>query len=180
LNLESSQSTANHEEDLCDALIDNFGRLPKAKNTNVDHFAVINVSPSVVPNPYLPTFRIYTYNVSDLQFGDWKKKRGSKRKPTHPHDGSGDKQKLCKERQYRDSWKCKLNETWFSDPDSPSRTNRLWSPLGYAQVCSLSHSPTMLTSRVVLYSGIRGGQQNPQTRLQTGVHDVSAFCVISR
>ncbi|KAJ7771372.1 hypothetical protein DFH07DRAFT_953545 [Mycena maculata] len=46
---------------------------------------------------------------------------------------SKDKEKQCKLDEYRETWKCKLNESWHSDPDAPSRSNQLWTPLGYVQ-----------------------------------------------
>ncbi|KAF9055285.1 hypothetical protein BDZ89DRAFT_13863 [Hymenopellis radicata] len=128
------------EEDLCDALLNDFGALPKAGKTDLDQYGVINVSPPVVPNPYLPTFRVYSYNISALRGSgvqtvdrnqETQNKRG--RKPSHHRGDHGNKATYCKEEEYRHSWKCILNNTWHSDPDAPSRRNQLWSPLGYAQ-----------------------------------------------
>ncbi|CAK5264673.1 unnamed protein product [Mycena citricolor] len=120
--------------DLFDSLVADFASMPKAKKMNLDDYAVINVSPAVVPNPYLPSFRIFSYNttgpVQDLK--EMLKKKKKKEKSRHPR-GDGNKTELCKMDQYRDTWKCHLNEPWHSDPDSPSRRNRLWTPLGYAQ-----------------------------------------------
>jgi endopolyphosphatase len=120
---------------LYDSLINDFGDLPKKGKTDHDNYGVVNVSPSVVPNPYLPSFRIYTYNITHA--GDTgnmkKKKKSSKRKHGHRR-GDGNKAELCKKKRYKDSWRCKLDEPWNSDPDAPSRLNSLWSPLGYAQV----------------------------------------------
>lgn len=106
---------------------------------------MINVSQPVVPNPYLPTFRIFSYNTSegstDTDDGQSnedrkkkKKKKGTKRKHGHRRGDHGNKDHHCKEEPYRDSWKCHLNDTWYSDPDSPSRSNQQWTGLGYAQV----------------------------------------------
>jgi endopolyphosphatase len=129
------------EDDLCNALLQDFGQLPKGKNTNYDNYGVINVSPPVVPNPYVPTFRIFAYNVTGAETAlqekkkkkKKKKKKGPKRRHRHNRGGHGDKAQ-CKDEPYRDTWKCNLNESWFSDSDAPSRTNTLWSGLGYAQV----------------------------------------------
>jgi endopolyphosphatase len=129
---EPAKARASHE-DLCDAILDDFSRLPKAKDVKLDEYAVINVSPPVVPNPYVPTFRVFAYNVTGSRQDLMGKKKGG-RTPGHHRGNHGNKAKLCKEERYRDSWKCHLNSSWHSDPEAPSRTNRLWSPLGYAQV----------------------------------------------
>lgn len=129
-------------EELFDVLLRDFSALPKSLNkTDFDNYGVINVSPPVVPNPYLPTFRIFTYNITGIAGSDItedlkkkKKKKGSKRRHGHRRGDHEDKKTLCKKLEYRDTWKCQLNEPWYSDPESPSRTNTLWSPLGYAQV----------------------------------------------
>lgn len=144
------KSSAN--KGLFDCIIDNFETLPKTKkNVNLDDYGVISVSPSVVPNPYLPTFRIFTYNITD----HYSARTGAPpaveraqvplkdRGPKHPRSGggeAGDKKKLCKEKEHRDSWKCMLHEPWYSDDEAPSRKNTLWSPLGYAQVRTVSFS----------------------------------------
>jgi len=116
---------------LYDSLVNDFGDLPKKGKTDYYNYGVVNVAPSLVPNPFLPAFRIYTYNITHAQSQtDLKKK--SKRKHSHRR-GKGNKEELCKKKKYKDSWRCKLNEPWYSDPDAPSRVNTLWSPLGYAQ-----------------------------------------------
>ncbi|KAH9006990.1 Metallo-dependent phosphatase-like protein [Lactarius hatsudake] len=120
---------------LFDSLVNDFGDLPKKGKTDYDNYGVVNVAPSVVPNPYLPSFRIYTYNITHARSETnlkKKKKKSSKRKHGHRR-GKGNREELCKKRKYEDSWRCKLNEPWYSDPDAPSRVNTLWSPLGYAQ-----------------------------------------------
>ncbi|KDQ64518.1 hypothetical protein JAAARDRAFT_28155 [Jaapia argillacea MUCL 33604] len=132
-SVESSQHHLDrpHQEskyDLFDTLIRDFGDLPKSeRKVDFDNYAVINVSPSVVPNPYLPSFRVFTYNTTGTP------KKSIKRKHGHRHGGMGDKKTECKKEIYADTWWCKLSKPWYSDPDSPSRTNTLWSPLGYAQ-----------------------------------------------
>jgi endopolyphosphatase len=118
------------------SLIDDFGELPKKGKTDLDNYGVVNVSPSVVPNPYLPSFRIYTYNITHAGDNTNMKKK-KKRKHGHRR-GEGNKAELCKKKANKDSWRCKLDKPWHSDPDAPSRTNTLWSPLGYAQVCGLA------------------------------------------
>jgi len=137
------QATSDHKE-LYDILLDDFRAIPGISNTSqYDKYAIVNVSPSVVPNPYLPTFRIFSYNITGADGsrasngGDDrpKGKKGTKRKHGHHRDGNrGDKESECRKAPYQDSWKCRLNQPWHSDPEAASRTNTLWSPLGYAQV----------------------------------------------
>ncbi|TRM67571.1 Metallo-dependent phosphatase-like protein [Schizophyllum amplum] len=56
------------KSDLWETLVDDFGELPGEKKvTDLDEYAVVNVGPSVVPNPYVPTFRVYAYNVTGAE-----------------------------------------------------------------------------------------------------------------
>ncbi|KAA1466378.1 hypothetical protein DENSPDRAFT_831193 [Dentipellis sp. KUC8613] len=131
------ESVLAHDE-LYDALLKDFSALPqKAKKADYDKYGVVNVSPSVVPNPYLPSFRVFSYNVTNAQDRRFQGPDGGvegsgKRKHGHRH-GGGSRDTYCKKRAYQDTWRCNLNEPWYSDPDAPSRRNTLWSPLGYAQ-----------------------------------------------
>jgi len=117
---------------LYDTLVNDFGDLPKKGKTDYDNYGVVNVAPSLVPNPYLPSFRIFTYNITQARSETKLKKKKNKRKHGHRR-GNGSKEELCKKKKYEDSWRCKLDEPWYSDPEAPSRVNTLWSPLGYAQ-----------------------------------------------
>jgi endopolyphosphatase len=120
-------------------LIHDFAMIPDFNDSSgYDNYTIINVSPSVVPNPYVPAFRIFVYNITraDDEVGArMKKKKGGKRKHGHGHGGKG-KGKECEKPPYRDTWGCQLKEPWHSDENSPSRKNGLWTPLGYAQVRS--------------------------------------------
>lgn len=115
-------------------LIQEFSALPKsAKNTKYEDYAVVNVGPSVVPNPYVPTFRIFSYNISEVNVGSWNEKE-MKRKHGHHRGDPGNKTKQCKLEEYQDTWRCHLDKPWHSDPTAPSRSNERLTPLGYAQV----------------------------------------------
>lgn len=132
------------EGTIFEALMADFEALVKgSKHLNYDDYAIVTVSPSSVPNPYLPSFRVFSYNISGLgsttvgAVGEdeyllmTKKNRASRWKHLpyrHGNDGS----RQCMDAGYRDSWRCKLRP-WRSDSDSPSRQNTLWTPLGYAQ-----------------------------------------------
>lgn len=132
--------TFAHDE-LYEDLVEDFATLPQSpKKRNYDNYGVVNVSPSVVPNPYLPSFRIFSYNVTQAERAEElreenlkKKKKKKDRKPGHNH-GADQREKLCKEAEYQESWRCQLREPWHSDAAAPSRRNTLWTPLGYAQV----------------------------------------------
>jgi endopolyphosphatase len=123
-------------EDLYETLIHDFGELPGKKKVNEAQFAVVNVNPSVVPNPYVPAFRIFSYNATGAADYNGTQLRINKdRKHGHPRGPKVDK-KRCKDEPWRDTWRCHLTEKWHSDPESPVRTNTLWTPLGFAQVGS--------------------------------------------
>ncbi|KAJ7276413.1 hypothetical protein B0H12DRAFT_1085257 [Mycena haematopus] len=126
-DLEIFEPATVQNNDLFDALLADFGAMPKPKDISYHDYAVINVSPSVVPNPYLPSFRVFSYNITGTASSL------KDRKPGHHRGSSKNKEKQCKLDMYRETWRCQLNETWHSDPDAPSRSNRLWTPLGYAQ-----------------------------------------------
>ncbi|KAF7355326.1 RFX-type winged-helix domain-containing protein [Mycena sanguinolenta] len=151
---------AKNNNDLFDALIADFAAMPKPKDIDYHDYAVINVSPSVVPNPYLPSFRVFSYNITGTasSFKD--------RKPGHRRGSSKDKRKQCKLDMYRETWKCQLNETWHSDPESPSRSNRLWTPLGYAQYYiphleegNKTHKPSFKLEYVTYPAEALGGKE---------------------
>ncbi|KAG2008600.1 sphingomyelin phosphodiesterase [Coprinopsis cinerea AmutBmut pab1-1] len=115
---------------LYDTLITEFAELPKPKPSEMDNYAVVNVAPAVVPNPYLPSFRIFSYNITDPSYSITK---GKKREHGHRRGKRGDKSVHCKEPKYKNTWRCHLQEPWNSDTKSPSRLNQYWTPLGYAQ-----------------------------------------------
>ncbi|KAH8118273.1 Metallo-dependent phosphatase-like protein, partial [Phellopilus nigrolimitatus] len=117
---------------LAETLMEDFSSLPKKGKTDLDDYVVINVAPSVVPNPYLPTFRVFAFNKKD-------KKKDKKKSPKrdhghrHPRPGSG-AEVDCKKKANRETWACRERKPQHASGDAPSRTNRLWTPLGYAQV----------------------------------------------
>jgi len=123
--------TPANEDGLYKTLLKEFSALPKSPK--MADYAVVNVAPSVVPNPYLPAFRIFSYNITDAR-GDYRLATKKKRKHGHPRGDKGNKTVHCKSEEYQNTWRCHLDQPWFSDPDSPSRSNQRWSPLGFAQV----------------------------------------------
>ena len=128
--------TTGNDLALYDVLLAEFEALPQ--KPNMDEYAVVNVAPSVVPQ-YLPSFRIFSYNITEQSnLVDGRKKPTPKKPPKRKHGRRrghrGDKEKHCKEEKYKNSWKCHLDEPWNSDENAPSRKNQFLTPLGYAQV----------------------------------------------
>jgi len=132
----------------------------------MDDYAVVNVGPSVVPNPYLPSFRIYSYNTTGGKgaSGQEKRRHGHRR-------GSDGNNATCQSDKYADTWRCHLNREWHSDAKSPSRSNRQWTPLGYAQVgyyyyCVWAHAIVS-----VLHAGAGTGRQDADAAICARVRD---------
>ena len=55
---------------LYDDLLVDFERVRKEKKRDEADYAVVNVSPSVVPNPLLPSFRVFSYNITGAEHLD--------------------------------------------------------------------------------------------------------------
>ncbi|KAL9712723.1 Endopolyphosphatase [Leucoagaricus gongylophorus] len=120
--------TGTHDG-LFETLMAEFAHLPReGDEEKLDGLAVVNVAPSVVPNPFVPGFRVFSYNATEGRVGT-----KGKRDHSHRRGRRGDKKQACKKEPHRSSWKCHLDEPWFSDPDAPSRKNQALTPLGYAQ-----------------------------------------------
>ncbi|KAH6917815.1 endopolyphosphatase [Coprinopsis sp. MPI-PUGE-AT-0042] len=113
---------------LYETLITEFAALPVPKRKEMDNYAVVNVAPAVVPNPYLPSFRVFTYNITDPSYDAQKKRHHG-----HRRGDRGDKDVHCKQPEWKNSWRCHLTQPWHSDKTAPSRRNQQWSLLGYAQ-----------------------------------------------
>ncbi|KAJ3741110.1 endopolyphosphatase [Lentinula detonsa] len=139
----NNNSRASKHNDLYDSLVVDFAQLPKPKKIDLDEYAIINVSPPVVPNPYLPTFRIFTYNITGVEkaLADGSSIRhvnvidtGTERLLDQRQVKLRDEPSHCTDELYRNSsWKCRLQFDPPQNDDAPSRTSRLWTPLGYAQ-----------------------------------------------
>lgn len=114
------------------SILEEFSSLPKSPK--MTDYAVVNVAPAVVPNPYVPAFRIFSYNITggirNQEKPQIKKRKHGEHRTDRNHTAS------CESPEYRDTWQCHLDRPWNSDPSSPARTNQKWSPLGYAQVRS--------------------------------------------
>ncbi|CAL1700593.1 unnamed protein product [Somion occarium] len=131
---EDEQDVKKKHKDLYGSLLKNFNHVSKVSNIDHDNYAVVNVAPSVVPNPYLPSFRIFSYNISGSPYVpgdlgvivDGRGPRGSNApRPDCLDDLARQNATFEKE--------CHPSGHWNSSPNSPSRRNGLWSPLGFAQ-----------------------------------------------
>ena len=91
-------------------------------------------SPSLVPM-YLLSFRIFVYNATGELYEPGHLGEDEQPGPAtrSMRDVAG---ALCADPEYAHTWRCQLTEPWHSSPKSPSRTNALWTPLGFAQVRS--------------------------------------------
>lgn len=128
-----------HTASLFDTLVADFSRLPAPQDgMDYGNYAVVNVNPSVVPNPYVPTFRAYAYNVTGLPTSGVREVGGSERCDRVGFRGSPDYQGKSESGamkwEGRDELKgCGVDFDGRVPFGSPSRRNLLWTPLGYAQ-----------------------------------------------
>lgn len=170
---------------LAEVLFQDFRMIPKKAKTDLDEYAIINVGPSVVPNPYVPTFRVYAYNATGKTVEEMKKgkKNGPKRKHGHRHPGR-ETEVDCKKKANRDTWACRPEKPHYTSKKSPSRQNTRWTPLGYAQAraflfhsfpCSLKKSRgkrnTDQKVSTVLASGLGKCWQEHEDEIQARIHD---------
>ncbi|KAG7527447.1 hypothetical protein FFLO_06927 [Filobasidium floriforme] len=117
-----------------------FNDMPKLSKIKMEDYAVVHVSPSVIPT-YLPGIRVFSYNVTGLELDDddyesgvdGLKKKGKKRKGGGHRHGKKPKNN-CHEPEHEDQPHCKFrSKPRFYSPESPSRSNQMFTPLGYAQ-----------------------------------------------
>jgi len=139
------------KKELYSMLMKSFSKLDDTAKLNMDTYSIIHTSPSIVPNPYLPSMRVWGYNVSGLDLNSetvreadggahpseaedgTNKKKKKKKKPKEP-DTARPGKKRCKKLEDKYKWWCQLPEReWFTDEDAPSRKNGPLSPLGYTQ-----------------------------------------------
>ncbi|KAG1836936.1 Metallo-dependent phosphatase-like protein [Suillus subalutaceus] len=125
-------------------LITDFSEIPEPlEDTQYDNYAVVNVNSAIVPNPYIPSFRIFTYNTTGLArfvkdigsdpYLETMKATQRQRALNHEQVHAFKKKPKCERKKSRNTWRCHFDKPWHSDSESPSRRNSLWSPLGFAQ-----------------------------------------------
>lgn len=126
-----------------ETLIADFSEIPEPlEDTHYDNYAVVNVNAAIVPNPYIPSFRIFTYNTTGLS-GFAKDvssdpylqtiKASQRHRALNQRQIRPFKTPKCEHEEYHNTWRCQFDKPWHSDSESPSRRNSLWSPLGFAQ-----------------------------------------------
>ncbi|KAG2145766.1 Metallo-dependent phosphatase-like protein [Suillus clintonianus] len=128
---------------LFETLIAGFSEIPEPLvDTHYDNYAVVNVNGAIVPNPYIPSFRIFTYNTtglssftSDVGSDPYLQTiKATQRQRTLNHEQVRTfKKPKCERKECRSTWRCQFDKPRHSDSQSPSRRNSLWSPLGFAQ-----------------------------------------------
>lgn len=138
-------SKASSGSTLFDTLIADFSQIPEPlEEIHYDNYVVMNINSAIVPHPYIPSFRVFTYNITGLSsaavrdissdsYLQMTKATWRRRALQHEQVHTLKKAK-CKRKKYRNTWRCHFGKPWHSDSESPSRSNSLWSPLGYAQV----------------------------------------------
>ncbi|KIK37842.1 hypothetical protein CY34DRAFT_15428 [Suillus luteus UH-Slu-Lm8-n1] len=126
-----------------ETLIADFSGIPEPlEDTHYDNYAVVNVNAAIVPNPYIPSFRVFTYNTTGLS--GFAKDVGSdpylqtikatqRRRALNHEQVRAFTEPKCEREEYRNAWRCQFDKPWHSDSESPSRRNSLWSPTGFAQ-----------------------------------------------
>ena len=112
----SSDNLLRHEDvhavarnKLYDTLLEDFAVFRKSpKRLNLDDYGVVMVSPSVVPNPYLPSFRIFSYNITAAESrreGEGERPAEDGLKQHHGHHHRRDnRDTLCKKKKYQKTW----------------------------------------------------------------------------
>ncbi|KAG6332302.1 hypothetical protein ID866_6786 [Astraeus odoratus] len=129
---------------LFDTLVADFSQLPDGKK-EIDYgeYAVVNVNPSVVPNPYVPGFRVYAYNTTGLddvfvrEADTDEYRRGGnvlpRKESPRRHGNAGGTAAKCESPDRGGPGGCSVGAGWQPDVGGPSVRNSLWTPLGYAQ-----------------------------------------------
>ncbi len=128
---------------LAETLMSDFSELPSAKKTDLDEYAVINVSPSVVPNPIpadVPCVRVQYYGgrrlldrTKTLSKREKKKMKESKRNMDIA-TRRRTKILIVRRRNIEIPGPVDPRNRTMRARTRPSRINQLWTPLGYAQV----------------------------------------------
>ncbi|WWC93041.1 uncharacterized protein L201_008005 [Kwoniella dendrophila CBS 6074] len=146
---------------LKDELKKDFEDMPDGKDLKLKDYVAINVAASVIPT-YLPGVRVFTYNISglgeevnedafykphqlseDIDEEDDEEEEDDEdnaievlkknRRPGHRHDKKR-KKGDCKKKENEDKPHCVFRRLpRYYDKNSPSRSNRALTPLGYTQ-----------------------------------------------
>ncbi|GMK57666.1 hypothetical protein CspeluHIS016_0405000 [Cutaneotrichosporon spelunceum] len=109
-----------------------YGGLPA--EIKYKDYAVINVAPSIIPT-YQPAARIYSYNISGVTLDSGVRLQVEHPTPDDPMDAMWKAKKgSCKKPENMYKPHCSLkSRPRYASPDSPSRSNRPFTTLGYTQ-----------------------------------------------
>lgn len=111
-----------------------FEAIPGPTELKYKDYAVVNVAPSIIPT-YFPAARIYSYNISGVTNDANIRQQVTRPAPDDPLDPlkksrKGDCAKPANEHKPHCSFKTKPR---YASPESPSRSNKALSVLGYTQ-----------------------------------------------
>ncbi|BEI80477.1 hypothetical protein CcaverHIS002_0110060 [Cutaneotrichosporon cavernicola] len=119
---------------LLEQLKKSFSGLPGPTELKYKDYTVINVAPSIIPT-YQPAARIYSYNISGVTLNSEVRQQVVHAEPDDPMDAMWKARKGdCKkpENMYKPHCSFKTRPRYAS-PDSPSRSNKPFTTLGYTQ-----------------------------------------------
>src|ERR1700749_5099282 len=103
-NPPEDDSVKKKQQDLFGILLRAFSKVKNLTQLDMDTYSVVHGSPSVVPNPYLPSLRIWGYNISGMNNAGLKidssveQVRKGEVRHTRP------KKKRCKRREDKHKW----------------------------------------------------------------------------
>lgn len=129
--------------DLQKDLLASFQALADPEKFKHKDYSIITVGPSVIPT-YLPSVRVYSYNISGVKLDDVLEIDTSQfanvtledtfDEAEEEDDLKGGKKKDCKRPENEDKPRCSFKrKPRYSSPDAPSRSNQPLTPLGYTQ-----------------------------------------------
>lgn len=122
------------------SLMDSFENLADPDVFKHKDYAIMNVGPSVLP-AYIPSARIFSYNISGVVLEDDFVARPFVPLVQDQEDETDSTEeedlllkKECKKPENADKPKCSFkNKPRYSSPESPSRSNKPLTPLGFTQ-----------------------------------------------
>lgn len=119
---------------LTNTLKKSFKALPGPTELKHKDYAIVNVAPSIIPT-YLPAARIYSYNISGVSNDLGRRKQVTLMPPDDPSDPlKKPKKDSCAKPENENKPHCSFKtKPRYSSPQSPSRTNKPLTVLGYTQ-----------------------------------------------
>lgn len=129
----SSKKAESMKKDLQDS----WDLLPPVTDLKYKDYAVMNVGPSVIPT-YIPSARIFSYNITGVTLEADSQVMFINLPPDEEDEEDLAEieitKKDCKKPENEDKPRCAFkNKPRYSSPESPSRSNKPLSALGYTQ-----------------------------------------------